>query len=177
MSIISEALKKAQEKRLHRHEETSISSAGNEAEVSLKTSGTYISKEQKEVYSKKYFLIAAFFIVLIAGLAAYFMLSSRGQKAAPGKIAQISGASLDDKSADITMKSSAIKSIAPPTPLPAKDLPVLNGIMYSPKNSQAILNGSLVSEGDKISGFSVIRIDPSSVTLSYEGNEFEVELK
>ena len=35
----------------------------------------------------------------------------------------------------------------------------------------------LVAEGDKVSGFSVISIDPSSVTLSFGGNEFELELK
>ena len=55
-------------------------------------------------------------------------------------------------------------------------LPVLNGVMYSPTNPQAIINGKLVSEGDKVGKFTLIKIYPSSVKVSSLGEEFELQL-
>jgi type II secretory pathway component PulC len=53
---------------------------------------------------------------------------------------------------------------------------VLNGIMYGEENSKAIINGTLVREGDVISGAIVTSITAKSVLLKYNNNDNQVEV-
>jgi hypothetical protein len=57
------------------------------------------------------------------------------------------------------------------------DLPIVNGIMYSPGSSSAILNGSLVSEGDIINGYTVREINLKTVIVGYGEQEHELRLR
>jgi len=45
----------------------------------------------------------------------------------------------------------------------------LQGIMYSEKNSQAVINNELVGVGDSISGYTVKKIDAKTVVLEKNG--------
>ena len=55
-------------------------------------------------------------------------------------------------------------------------LPQLNGIMFSSVNPTAVLNDIIVSPGDTVSGFKVIKISPKSVEVSDNFNTFKLEL-
>lgn len=53
---------------------------------------------------------------------------------------------------------------------------VLNGIMYTEEKPKAIINGTVVREGDVISGASVASITENSVLLKYNNNSNQVEV-
>jgi len=50
----------------------------------------------------------------------------------------------------------------------ARDI-FLQGIMYSEKNSQAVINNELVGAGDSIAGYTVKKIDAKTVVLEKNG--------
>ncbi|MFC1548530.1 hypothetical protein ACFL5E_01070 [Candidatus Omnitrophota bacterium] len=95
------------------------------------------------------------------------------------------------------MKKPSRRTIAPapaieeniPEPVPAvkqqifygandpSDLPIVSGIMYSPVNPQAIVNGVMVSKGDVVNGFTIREINPSTVTVSYGEKQYELRLR
>ena len=56
-------------------------------------------------------------------------------------------------------------------------VPVLNGIMYLPTAPRAVINGRTVKEGDMVEGHTVIRILPDRVRLSSEKGVSELELR
>ncbi len=64
-----------------------------------------------------------------------------------------------------------------PKKFPAAPPPkfMLSGIMYIESGPKAIINGSVVQEGDVISGATVKKIDRVDVVLSYE--DLEILLK
>ncbi len=53
---------------------------------------------------------------------------------------------------------------------------VLNGIMYIEEKPKAIINGTVVREGDVISGATVTSITPDNVLLKYNNNDNKVEV-
>lgn len=54
---------------------------------------------------------------------------------------------------------------------------ILNGIMYIEGGPRAIINNSIVEEGDAVSGANIKRIDRKSVVLEYNGVEIVLNLK
>jgi len=50
----------------------------------------------------------------------------------------------------------------------------LKGIVYNPARPLAYINGVRVGIGDMVNSAKVIAIDKTKVTLSYQGNEFDV---
>ncbi|MCM8782300.1 MAG: general secretion pathway protein GspB [Candidatus Omnitrophica bacterium] len=54
---------------------------------------------------------------------------------------------------------------------------LLNGIMYLAKKPQAIINGSIVEEGDMVSGATVMKIEKNSVVLKFDDTEMILSLK
>jgi hypothetical protein len=68
-----------------------------------------------------------------------------------------------------------------PKPVPVtvnpSDLPVVSGIMYSAANPRAIVNGALVSEGDMVTGYTIRKINPSTVIVSSQGSDYEIRLR
>ncbi|MBN2453090.1 MAG: general secretion pathway protein GspB [Candidatus Omnitrophica bacterium] len=53
----------------------------------------------------------------------------------------------------------------------------LNGIMYKEENPKAIVNNVIVEEGDTVMGAKVVKINPKSVLLEYNGTEITLILK
>jgi HD-like signal output (HDOD) protein len=53
----------------------------------------------------------------------------------------------------------------------------LNGIIYTASNPTAIVNGSTVRVGDKLSGATIVKIGSSEVTLEIEGQQETLRLK
>jgi hypothetical protein len=60
-------------------------------------------------------------------------------------------------------------SVKPETPIPSLSL---EGIVWGGIFPQAIINGSIVKEGDKISDAEVLKIEKNEIKLSYQGNIF-----
>jgi cytoskeletal protein RodZ len=58
-----------------------------------------------------------------------------------------------------------------------KPEPELSGIMYTPTRPQAVINGQPVFEGENVDGYTVVKIYPDRVKLSLNGVETEVKLK
>ncbi len=69
--------------------------------------------------------------------------------------------------------------VAVPVAPPAPTFPVikLQGIFYKKANSTVMLNGKTVSEGGKIDGAVVSKIEPMSVTLEWNGETKVLELQ
>lgn len=59
----------------------------------------------------------------------------------------------------------------------AAAVPSLNGIMYSTTSPQAVINGEVVSEGDKVGNYFVFQIFPDKVRLTSESGAVELKLQ
>jgi len=59
----------------------------------------------------------------------------------------------------------------------SENLPVLNGIMYSPVSPQAVINGRMVAEGEAIAGFSILNILPDRVKIASGNEEFDLKIR
>ena len=73
--------------------------------------------------------------------------------------------------------SITIPRIVSPAAVPVKASLDLTGIMYLPTSPQAVINGSTVKEGDVVDGYTVMKIYPESVKLSSDGVDTELKLK
>jgi len=66
----------------------------------------------------------------------------------------------------------------PPSVINQPDIKIqLNGIMYSGSNPLAIINDTIVEEGDIIGNVKVASIQPKSVVLEKDGKPFVIKLK
>lgn len=76
-----------------------------------------------------------------------------------------------------------ISSPPPVTPSPSltfsevKELIDLKGIMYTPEKPRALINGSVLGEGDYMDKFKISKIEKDSVKVISEGQEFIIKLK
>lgn len=175
MSIISEALKKAQEKRTGK--DSAITSAYDAVsyeetfeppkfleEVPLLTPESPSLK--RHTWSSKGFIALAAVFALIA-LFLLFTGTKKDPAASSEESIMVKDSSgrviLTERTKPATMAAKKSKNI---------NLPVLSGIMYSPTNPQAVINGVLVSEGEAVGGFTLTKISPTSVKLNSGSNEF-----
>ncbi|NQT33255.1 MAG: hypothetical protein HQ594_06260 [Candidatus Omnitrophica bacterium] len=176
MSIITDALKKAQKKRTLLETATQ----GDDAPLRINLVGDDSARGEKSKTSSRTFALISIVvfgvILLVAILSLTNFLRHSSGKYTPG-------ASKESTASAITSYGNAAEPARPfgftkTSPAINKHkLPVLNGIMYSPSHPQAIINGSIVAEGAAISGFSVVRILPDTVTLSSGNDEVELRLK
>ncbi|MCM8774146.1 MAG: general secretion pathway protein GspB [Candidatus Omnitrophica bacterium] len=49
---------------------------------------------------------------------------------------------------------------------------ILQGIIYSPQNSKAIINNEILSEGDVLGEYRIVKIEPKRVVLEKEDKEY-----
>ena len=76
-----------------------------------------------------------------------------------------------------------ISSPSPVTPSPSltfsevKELIDLKGIMYTPEKPRALINGSVLDEGDYMGKFKISKIEKDSIKVISEGQEFIIKLK
>lgn len=169
MSIITEALKKVQYDRTNpQNEELRI-----ETTKDILTSPVKITVEKAKENKKPILLIISAGLSLLLALSLgllYFLPTLE----APGTI----DTNFDAQSAKTKAPNpSAVSTRATYRPSTDIDLPVLNGIMYSPVSPQAVINSIIASEGEVISGFTVKRILPDMVILSRDGKEYDLKLK
>ena len=61
--------------------------------------------------------------------------------------------------------------------LPGGGSLALAGIAWSETQPVAVISGSIVSPGERVKGFKVLRINPDSVDLEGENENFTIRLK
>jgi hypothetical protein len=168
MSIISEALKKAQSKRT----EELVLRSGDDGSVILQSRTTPHSTKSRQPRIILY--VAIVLAVFILAGAALLYWNQHSIKSDPNEfISEIKKTEKPGKQSigfsSSTIHKNTTKSPPVVPPIVAKIVPkkgpTLEGIMYSPLRPQAILNGRIVSIGDAIDGFTVVGILPDMVTL------------
>ncbi len=189
MSIIAEALKKAQEKRCG---EKDLPGAGKHKipAVTRAVPGLFQGAEEKPVafrpdpplssgsHGRKtraaaiaaglLALTAVLLVTTIAGLRTDNRLFS---PTSTTRSRQGSGDTRFASTDNITLPGTAPAHQERPNPLPA-----LSGIMFDNRHPRAVLNGHILSEGDTLDNIVLLKIFPDRVRLSLEGEEREVRL-
>ncbi len=205
MSIIAEALKKAQEKRTQTFENSSsrlekmlaaetilIPKKYKRTVTSNTPSPVSPAKELQQIRfawpKEPLLLFLAFALLFAATLLAYPLFATRTIAASTTQkienIQPIANKNRSDASSDTFIKET---TQTPKSSRPFFDryrkpqsprIPSLSGIMYSSDSPQAILNGALSSEGDMVGSYQILKILPHKViVLSEEKNEYAIKLR
>ncbi len=166
MSIINDALKKAQKTK---------ESASFPARV--ENSGFQLEFQKKQGFNwGPIFVLLVLFLISGPIVAPFFSLPAK-------KEASFSAAPIVPKdtleSFSSTRKAQFGIEEAPRLPLtaaPAAFSPlssrpdfILSGIVYNPKESYCILNDNIVKVGERVSGAKLLAITPEKVVLDYQG--------
>lgn len=184
MSIISEALKKAQRAR-------TVTPGPSSTDAISDPPGETLTKGHPGFLSKSSFLRYPLIAAAAAVVMITFLVIPRFFEAPPAASAVQKNASVQGRGgysiSDRVQKTSpaqteTYKSVFPAyrqTPVASYDDtdPVLNGIMYLPTAPRAVINGRTVKEGDVVDGHTVTQILPDRVKLSSENGESELELR
>lgn len=173
MSIIAEALKKAEE--------------------TPPPSRRWRDKpvRRREIFDKKivYFALGAMALFVLVGLTFYFtrsILKNRPSQVYTQVIPETSAKDLlsakptvKKELKTLPIKEKKLDSLPPDkeTLLTINGLVDLDGIMYSPEKPMAIVNSAIVIEGDSIGKFKVLKIGKDFVRLDLEGQQYLVRLK
>ncbi len=174
MSIISEALNKVQNKR-------------EKESPPLPRVKLALEPIQRKSSSRTLIILGCILIISFA------LLVLKSMQPVSESIAPKSNLLITEKVETIKPKIVSIKDTAMPkktnikTSKPAPPTVVipdrtvaptmqLNGLMYSEVSPKAIINGKIVTTGDKVSGFTVKDILPGGVLLSKDGETIELEL-
>jgi hypothetical protein len=199
MSIIQEALKKAQNKQAEKKADNYSEPPKVEQPVIIqKKAVTTIKKVQKAkpFLPKMIFFVLLAVAVVVAGIV-FFMPRQSVNDTPTAVITPVTSENAPSrqevvrKSQDnspepanssvadaVNAESAAAPKMAPSSPS-AETPPsfILNGIMYLEKGPKAIIDGSTVIEGDVIKGATVVKINPNSVILNFNDLEIRLNLK
>lgn len=184
MSIIAEALKKAQDSV----EKTTpaTSEPRKEKQSIVKSKGR--PQKSKTLYFYASGLLAVF---ILLGGAFFFARQNQAGKAILSEqklpAAKMEGASLKKESVKrptyVEKGDSLNENDVSPVVSSAVSIPdvnetiKLNGIMYTPKKPLAVINDSIWVEGDRVAGFMILKIGEDYVRIAYGEKEFVIRLK
>ena len=206
MSIIAEALKKAQEKRAQTFGNTSSRLENILAEKSELIPDEYkksrkpdapeplapIKKHQSSKHLRLQESLLQIFIAIFAIVAIFMAYTLFKGPVASYEQESISPAAAETPEVEtesdetgtpassnllLGIISDTVKSIRPRTSSQKLRLPYLSGIMYSSHSPQAVVNGVLSSEGDTVGDFSIVKILPTSIVISFGEQEHEIKLR
>jgi hypothetical protein len=179
LSIISEALKKAQEERL-KNPDLAVSPPppDNPAIAPPKAEVTLSARKRGGYAVPLAAAIVCAAVIAMAGLVFF-------HKPAPKDITAVTVEKIIPVEPEVAIHVNEpvktaisprrVEPEAPLAPMPAavSQLPVLSGIMYTKSDPKAILNGELCVVGDTISGYRIKKIDPDSIVVdSPDGEKF-----
>jgi len=191
MSIIQEALKKVQANVAKKDMQMP---AQPEAAKEINTSGTFSENRSKNDMPSHSnlgaYLIAAFVALLV--ITIWQVASKRPEKISrSGQIQSPLPASSNPQTdtkylplSDLEIKpiftpSDAFKTDAAgksPGAIAPSNI-VLSGIMYLEGGPRAMLNNSIVAEGETVDGYTVLKINRRDVVLKSDNSEITLELK
>ncbi|MFQ5953122.1 MAG: hypothetical protein ACE5JK_06940 [Candidatus Omnitrophota bacterium] len=207
MSIISEALKKAQARRLFKkgknNPDTTPSPETNpEQYLDEMVKAEKERKTETRKVGRAISVALVLFIVLVLGGTTYFLLTAK-TKAPPKPTPR----AVPSPKKTVTRRTPPVKpqAVKPAVSAPVEeeipveekptvkkpvevkeyqrvyvatpDLPILSGIMYSPTNPQAIIDGELYTEGETVRGYKIKKILLDKVKITSGEKEFELRLR
>ncbi|MBI2095661.1 MAG: general secretion pathway protein GspB [Candidatus Omnitrophica bacterium] len=171
MSIINEALKKAQT------EKGSPALRGPVAPVQLIGREMEYERKKSKVNWGPVFILSVLLLITAPLIAPIFSTPFRNE----ARLFSYETMPGDSRKAQFAVEE-APRQMAPPAPVarPLFDAagalrPALHldGIVFSPNDqSYCLINGKILKSGDKIQGAELVRIAPQQVTLSYQGEKF-----
>ncbi len=163
MSIINEALKKAQEANKQRvnvaADQVPEPSAGAPSNTQVSSLPAVSRQGFKRPAKIRRFLPVLMVVVIISGTLLFF-------KSFFKKVSKVE-----------PIKEETRQASAPVSPSKnAPDLPTLNlsGIVYDNERPYAIVNNKVLSKGDMIEGATLIEINRASVKFVFNDKEFEL---
>jgi hypothetical protein len=182
MSIISDALRKAQS-RHSKKSETEGAADATDAEVLAMLEGA--QKTSARSPKRPFLLVGIILIFLLFSGVLFLMPFLRSLKPAQSKPAtsrvtapapapKIPAAAIKKEEHVPAQKKDETPYYRHEAP---SDLPALSGIMYSPVNPQAIVEGELVSEGETVRGYKIKKILPDKIKVTTGGEEYELKLR
>jgi hypothetical protein len=186
MSTISDALKKVQKQRL-----------GSQAFDDVVPHAPPLDPQKPfsvppYASGRPSFIMILVCVTIVAMVLFYFLCGSNegglgdGFLSIPATHAEVAASSPKPEGVDIPLKSAVrgeggttdVVVSQPSHPKVARtDIPVLKGIFYSEKNPVAIINGTVMKEGEQIGAYYVVKISAYSVRLNCEGEEFALRLE
>jgi hypothetical protein len=190
MSIITEALKKAQKNRLVVEADETLVDFDNvladKAFTSYdKKNGVKPGKKLSNSFSPLFFLL--FSVIVFSGGIFFIWFTDNGAELfRPGIKSASSVNYVNTKNiGDITGKTflpeqREIKvdpALQGKEPEDQNSLPVLNGIMFYSDDPKAVINGSIVSSGSTIGQYRIIKILPDAVELEDGSKKYLLELR
>ncbi len=176
MSIIQDALKKADKKIPPRTSLSAVYARAGKEEAAETVTVAHIGKMKV-----RYVAYALTLLILISIFAAsHFPASkSRNTKVEPIRVTQ-SIAQPSEKEISVTKELAVIKSSAPMLPKKPAPQPIeftLSGIMHLENGPLAIINNMRIAEGDDVNGAKVVSITDDAVLLRRQGSEITLRLK
>jgi hypothetical protein len=177
MSIIQEALKKAERHIKDPKQASSTPSADNSPRIKASEAfGPVDAKKAPAAVSDP--KAVAILIVILIATAVFAASQLFPKKNIPAKP---SAAVVTAKSEELPALPSVIfQQTQPQQPEEKKTASpefVLNGIMYLEGNPRAIINDVMVEAGDMVGGARVVKIEKKSVLLQYDDAEIGLDLK
>jgi hypothetical protein len=176
MSIIQEALKKVQNTPGHdaRKKESPVVKKEFEEMVGAKPVSFVKQKKLANKFASKKALLGVSVIFVLLFLSAGLMLikSVRPRKSGSGE-----SWNTPSRAQEVVYKPKANFIAKNKKINPREPEFILNGIMRREDGFMAIINNSIVSEGDFVHGATVIRIDEQSVVLESKDAEITLSLK
>ena len=154
MSLIQDALKKAERKS-----------------VRNTVSDTMPALKEKEPLSWTRFALFLFLVLAISSALLYKISVNFGDAIEEKKISKVAvlNKAANEAPAPNLIKKDLIYSYTAPEP-------ILSGIMYSAQRPLAVINNSLVAEGDELDYIKVIKILSDRVELEFEGKPVTLKL-
>jgi hypothetical protein len=186
MSIIAEALQKAQQNRSEKYDASKILfKKADGSDVTPSGDGKETGKSRnslifipgisipKIVAVNPGMTAAIFAMVIGVGLGAGFLVRSGSPTSSSVGPKQ----ALEAPSSSVEKGAVPFKHHSSNASQERVSLPVLSGIMYSPRNPQAIVNGILSSEGGTVDGFVLLKILPDTVRVKRGQMQYELKLR
>lgn len=168
MSIINEALKKAQK-------EKGVSALRNHVPIRLVGPELEYERKKSKVNWGPVFILSVLLLITAPLIAPIFSTPFRNES----RLFSYENIPAASKKAQFAVEE-APRQIMAPTPRPLFDATAalrpslhLDGVVFSPNDqSYCLINGKILKSGDKILGAELVRITPQQVTLSYQGEKF-----
>lgn len=163
MSIISDALKKAQEEKNKNKGSIPV------VNLPIKEEG---SKKKNDTKTLKILAVVLILAALSAlGLVKFGKATAPKKQKHPVSKIEYAPTSIQD-TAEVTAPAPE-----PPENIPEEELQLeLTGILFDAASPLAIINGSMVRRGDRINDAKIIEIEPQRVKLNYRGKELFISL-
>jgi hypothetical protein len=171
MSIISDALKKAQDKRNPQPKPVRVPAPL----LGLVYPELLPVKPKEKLHAKTIkVLLSAILSSLVLAFSSLFLLhiytpSEKNIHLPPNE---------DDSQTQPThVPMPAAEYISGNISDPSTETPILNGIMYSTEDAKAILDGKIARRGDKVNSYTVVEISSDKVVLASEdGKRIDLNL-